>query len=101
MKQPTILDVAELPKEELTTFFTELGPRTGEAFMTVGQILREEGRREGRAEGRAEVLVRQLRVKFGEVPEEALARLRSASIDQLDSWAERVLTANSIEEALS
>ncbi len=100
-----ILDVAELPKEELKTFFTELGPRTGEAFMTVGQILREEGRREGRAEGeakgRAEVLARLLRVKFGAVPEEALARLQSASIEQLDSWAERVLTANSIEEALS
>ena len=104
-----ILDVAELPKEELKTFFTELGPRTGEAFMTVGQILREEGRREGRAEGRAEgeakgraeLLVRQLRVKFGVVPAEALARLQSASIEQLDTWAERVLTANSIDEALS
>ncbi len=98
-----VLEVTELPKGELKMFLTQLGPRTGDAFMT--GALREEGRREGRAEGevrgRAEVLLRLLRVKFGELPEEVLTRVQSASIEQLDTWAEQLLSAASIEEALS
>ncbi len=58
------------------------------------------GRVEGEAKGRAEVLQRQLRLKFGELPEWALQRLQSASVEQLDSYAERILTAESLEATL-
>jgi len=44
------------------------------------------------------VLQRQLRLKFGELPEWALQRLQSASVEQLDSYADRILTAESLEE---
>jgi len=46
------------------------------------------------------VLQRQLRLKFGELPEWALQRLQSASVEQLDSYADRILTAESLEETL-
>lgn len=59
-----------------------------------------EGKAEGKAEGRADLLVRQLTLRYGELDEAALARIRTASIDELDAIGERVLTAGSLEEAL-
>ncbi len=49
-------------------------------------------------EGRVEMLLRQMRRKFGELPDEVVARVRGAKIDQLDDWAERLLDAGSRDE---
>ena len=69
---------------------------------TIADQFREEGirrgRRQGKAEGRVEMLLHQLRVRFGNVPQPAEQRLRTASIAQLDAWAERILTANRLDE---
>ncbi len=66
---------------------------------------RTEGRTEGRIEGRAEgerlVLSRQLTIKFGPLPESALARLRRASETELSSWVDRVLTAHTLDEVFN
>jgi hypothetical protein len=66
-------------------------------FMQRG---RQEGRQEGRKEGEATVLLHLLRKRFGELPEQVGARLRGASLEQLDSWLERLLAAASLEEVL-
>jgi hypothetical protein len=58
------------------------------------------GRAEGRAEGRAALLQRQLTQRFGPLPAAAEHRLATATIDDLDAIGERVLTAQSLEEAL-
>ena len=58
----------------------------------------ERGRAEGRAEGRADLLLRLLRLRFGAIPMNDERRVREASIEDLDRWAERVLTAASIDE---
>lgn len=58
----------------------------------------EEGRTEGRAEGRAELLSKQLQLKFGALPDDVRERIAAASIDELDRWAERVLTAATLDE---
>ena len=55
------------------------------------------GRAEGEARGRAETLLKQLRLRFGEVPTDITERVRSASVLDLDRWAERVLTAASLD----
>ena len=60
-----------------------------------------EGRMEGTIEGRAAVLERQLRKRFGAIAPMYLERIRSASIEQLDLWAERILDAKSIQEIFS
>lgn len=72
----------------------------------------EEGRREGLVEGRREglevgrregqriveaVLSRQLRKRFGELPDWVPAQLSQASTEQLECWAEELLTAESLE----
>jgi hypothetical protein len=41
-----------------------------------------------------------LRTRFGAVPEKAALKVRAADAATLDLWAERVLTAHSLAEAL-
>jgi Domain of unknown function (DUF4351) len=55
----------------------------------------------GRAEGRAALLQRLLTHRFGPLPPEATERLSTATIDELDAIGERLLTAQSLEEALT
>jgi predicted transposase/invertase (TIGR01784 family) len=74
---------------------------------------RAEGREEGRAQGREEglevglakgerLLLRRLLLrKFGELSPAAEARLEQGSEIELNRWAEQLLTATSIDEALS
>ena len=57
-----------------------------------------EGIDQGRAEGRAELLGKQLTLKFGELSEHNRTRLAAASVDELDAWAMRVLTASTLDE---
>jgi predicted transposase YdaD len=56
------------------------------------------GEAKGRIEGERRVLERLLRVKFGALPQSAAERLASVGEDDLTRWAERVLSATSIEE---
>ncbi len=58
---------------------------------------REEGREEGRVQGEAEVLLKLLQIKFGVVPDSYRQRIESADADTLLTWAERILTAETIE----
>jgi len=63
---------------------------------------RQEGRLEGRLEGKFEgelaLLERQLGKRFGSLTEETRARLRKATTEQLETWAERVLEAKTLED---
>ncbi|WP_437674188.1 hypothetical protein [Sorangium sp. So ce131] len=51
-------------------------------------------------EGQREVLLDLLRVRFGELPASALARIESASAETLQTWARRLLTAGTLDEVL-
>ncbi|MEC3917460.1 DUF4351 domain-containing protein [Nocardia sp. CDC160] len=57
---------------------------------------RAEGRTEGRAEGRAEALLELLTMRFGPVPASVAERVRNSSIDQLQQWTARILTAETL-----
>lgn len=61
-----------------------------------------EGLRKGRKEGRKEearaLLVRLLTRRFGSLPGPASARVQRAGTATLERWAERVLTARSLDE---
>lgn len=60
-----------------------------------------EGRAEGLAEGKADLVLKLLGIRFGALPSPVIARVRSASAEQLDTWAERVLTAATLDEVLA
>ena len=59
-----------------------------------------EGMAEGKAEGRVALIVRQLTLRFGALNEGQLARISSASIEELDAIGERLLSAQSLQDAL-
>jgi flagellar biosynthesis/type III secretory pathway protein FliH len=61
---------------------------------------RAEGEARGRAEGKADTLRKLLTLRFGELSEATELRLAHASESELDRWVERVLTANSLGDAI-
>jgi len=61
---------------------------------------RLEGKAEGELQGRAELVTRQLTLRFGTLPPEALARVAAATIEELDAIGERLLTAQTLQETL-
>ena len=58
-------------------------------------------RAEGRAEGMLAVVSKLLERRFGALPDDTRTQIAAASPSQLDAIAEKLLTAESLEEALS
>ena len=55
-----------------------------------------QGRAEGEQSGEAKALRRLLQKRFGPLPEALLARVHSASVDELEQWLDRALDADSL-----
>jgi predicted transposase/invertase (TIGR01784 family) len=62
---------------------------------------RKQAREEGWAEGKAALLLRLLAKRFGPLPPTAVARVQAATSDELDGWAERVLTEPTLDDVLA
>jgi flagellar biosynthesis/type III secretory pathway protein FliH len=86
--------------EQFTKVIREQVPELERQTMTIAEELiqrgRVEGRAEGRVEGRAELLVKQLVHKFGELPSEYVSRITDASDEQLERYAVRVVTVDTL-----
>jgi hypothetical protein len=90
--------------------YTQLYPHEVNAMTGFAQRFRDEGREEGRQEGRQEgqqeglqkgesaILLRLIQLKFGPPDAAIRHRVESAPADTLLSWAERILTATSMDE---
>ena len=61
---------------------------------------KEKGLETGLARGRAELVLRQLTIRFGAIGDEVKARIASATAVELDAIGERLLTAETLQEAL-
>jgi hypothetical protein len=59
-----------------------------------------QGKAEGKAERGVEIILKQLASRFGPLPEAVHARVRSADSAQIDTMADRMLTARTLEEVL-
>jgi hypothetical protein len=59
-----------------------------------------QGKAEGRSEGKAELVSRQLSIRFGTLDSQVQARIQRASIAELETIGERLLTARTLDEAL-
>ncbi len=59
-----------------------------------------EGEVQGEARGEATMLLRLLRLRFGDVPEAMRRKIESADPRTLLEWSDRVLTATSIEQVI-
>jgi predicted transposase YdaD len=95
--------VADVPTERIRALLRDkVGPMVEERMLTTAEKLiasgEAKGRAEGEAKGRAAVLAKLLIHRFGPLPEEAKRQLERASADELDMWAERILSAASLAE---
>jgi Domain of unknown function (DUF4351) len=78
---------------ELEQFIAvEAGNSGMKRMATIAQQLREEAHRE--------MLLRLLKIRFGDLPLDAIERIRSANGEQLLRWSERVLTVPTLEEVM-
>jgi hypothetical protein len=59
-----------------------------------------QGKAAGKAEGRVEIILKQLATRYGILSAAVEAHVRGAGSAELDSVAERVLTASTLDEAL-
>jgi hypothetical protein len=59
-----------------------------------------EGEARGEIKGRAALVIRQLALRFGPLPQQVETRIAEASVAELDEIGERLLTAQTLDEAI-
>lgn len=62
------------------------------------QEILAEGRQEGRQEGESQVILRQLRRRFNDLPKDLIAKVSTLSISELDSLAEAIFDFAQVED---
>lgn len=81
-----------------------IDPNAEQTIMNLAEKMRLQGAAAGEARGelrgRAALLLRQLEHRFGPLPPASVARVRKASVAELDAFGERVLSATSLQEVL-
>jgi len=92
------LAVTEVPAELLSESLAHILQRPEHTIMSTLERTYQSGlaagRAEGKAEGKADGLLRLLQLRFGDVVDAAVvARVRGASIADLDHWTDRILDA--------
>lgn len=53
---------------------------------------------EGVQQGQTKLLILQLTHRFGDLPDELRERVEQASLEEIDTWAGRILDAESLEQ---
>jgi len=75
-------------------------PDEAQTMSRFAERFHEKGIQQGMHRGEALILERQLRLKFGTLPDEVQRRVAQASEQTLLEWSERVLTADRLDEVL-
>jgi predicted transposase/invertase (TIGR01784 family) len=89
--------VTKLDKAEVIMAVREtVGESVRDRILYAGERLVQQGRQEGRRD----LLLRQLRLRFGELPASAQERVNAASSEELDAMAERILTVETLAEVV-
>ena len=68
-----------------------------DVFAEGERLGEQRGEQRGRQQEAASLLLRQLTRRFGPLPDWAEQRLQSAPLSELESWAERVLDAPTLD----
>lgn len=107
-----LIEVGDVEVPVLARYLRALSPRAQELVMTTAERIREEVREEerqrreslveqARHQAQVRLVTRLLRLRFRRVPRWVSARLAAASEAQLDTFADRILTAETIEEVVA
>jgi hypothetical protein len=91
-----LADVRHPPEEVMARLGEAVGKRRKKQVLSAGEILIERGQKEGERK----ILLRMLRLRFGELSVDVTARIDAAESEQIERWADRVLTAATLDEVL-
>ncbi|MFG0318424.1 MAG: hypothetical protein ACF8XB_14215, partial [Planctomycetota bacterium JB042] len=94
------------PEEVIEIMVNDVHPEAEEVGLTLAEQWRREGLEKGRAEGEtagsrreaADALLRVLRIRFGDVPEWARARIADADVAALRSWLEHAVSRERLDD---
>jgi predicted transposase/invertase (TIGR01784 family) len=78
-----------------------VGEEDKEEIVTAGETLIARGLEKGRAEAHREILLEQLRARFGRLPSSAPDRVQAADTAQVKRWLLRVVTATTLAEVFA
>jgi len=88
-------DIEIIEGEREVRYVTSVERLATERGMQIGL---EKGLERGRLEGEGAILRRLLTHRFGPLPQDVLERLAHAGSQQLETWAERVIDASSLDK---
>lgn len=87
-----VLRATTVPAERLREVVARISPRAESTVMNAAEKLE--------IQGQTKLLLRLLARRFGEIPPAFVERVRSASLRDLEHWADRVLDAPTLEAVL-
>ncbi len=85
------------PEELVAKLLATVGDEGKEEIMTAADQLMERGRAQGRQQGLRDVVLTQLRARFGALPDAVVARVGVAGTAELDRWSVSLLTAPTLD----
>lgn len=88
------------PQELVKQLLAVVGKQEEREIMSIADWYEDRGRQAGLKMGARNLLLKLLRARFGALPAAAEARIQAADAAKLDAWAERVLTAATLDEVL-
>jgi len=89
----------EIPEvNDLQEIDTMLAERVVEWTEKWKQDGLQQGKIEGKLEGETSLIERQLTRRFGPPSPDTQARLKAASLEQIEQWAENILDATTLED---
>ncbi len=101
-----LLKASDISELEVVRLSRRLGSKVEAEIMTTAERLRDEGwkkglqkgRQEGRLTGQRQLVMRLLKLKFGDSADHRQPEIENMGMDELDKVAVLVLTAESLEE---
>ena len=96
----TMITMAQVHQGEIESM-AQVHQQELEAFkQSMAQAHRQE-MKDSKAKGKAELVLRLLRLRYKELPQWAADRVAGASAEELELWAERILSTESLKEVFS
>jgi len=84
--------------QQLSELMKTVSEERSEKMQTIADMLRQEGIKKGREEGREELLWKQIAKKFPKASQKYFERLKSLTIEQLDSLGLELIDMKNEEE---
>jgi hypothetical protein len=102
--EPILVQFDFIPREgdslEETMLGTEILKKGEQIIQNAERKGERRGERRGERKGERRLLLKLLRLRFGDLPQAAVARVEEGELEQIEQWGERVLTATTLDEVL-